>query len=326
MSIAELIDSPSAPPEPDPTLEDPWFYGWRYVTRIGPDGTEETEQVPLTEMDVLHPEEDDFIVQNVAHSENCHYIQFALETHFRARPDVLVFEDHRVDWQHPTIRPHGPDLAVFEGASEKWPEDVATFRMRDAGARPLLVVEVTSPSTRRGDVGAKIDHYHQVGVPYYLIADRRSRAGQSRLDLRAFQTTPEGYVSMTVDPNKGVWIPNVQLWFRTESNKVVCLNRKGKRYRRAHEMVVDLESETERADQAVQRADQAVERTEKERARAEREKTRAEQERTRAEQASQRAEQESTRAELEKARVAELERELAALRAKLTAGQSPPAP
>ncbi len=326
MSTAELIDSLSAPPEPDPTLEDPWFYGYRYVTRIGPDGTEQLDQVPLTEMDVLHPEEDDFIVQNDAHSENCNYLKAAFQNHFRARPDVLVFEDHRVDWQHPTIRPHGPDLAVFEGAAKKWPEDVATFRMRDAGARPLLVVEVTSPTTRKGDVGAKIDHYHQIGVPYYVIVDRRGRVRQSRLELRAFQTTPEGYVPMAIDPVKGVYIPTVNLWFRIEANKIVCLNRRNKRYLRNLEMVAELEAETDRAEQADQRADHEKARAEKESTRAEQEKARAEREKARAEtQAMEaareraRAEEKVAEAERERTRNAELERELAALRAQLLA-------
>ncbi len=333
MATAELIDSPSAAPEPDPTLEDPWFYGWRIVTRVRPDGTEVSEQIPLTEWDVLHPEEEDFIVQNNAHGENCHYLKFALRTHFRDRPDVLIFEDHRVDWQHPTIRPHGPDIAVFDGAAAKWPDDVATFKMRDAGARPLLVIEVTSPTTRKWDVGAKIDHYFQVGVPYYLLADRRGRGGNSRLELRAFQATRESYVPMAVDPVKGVFIPTVQLRFQVEANKVVCLNRKGKRYPRDLELVVDLAAETNRAEQEKARADRAAERVAEETTRAENEKTRAERANQRADREKARAEQEKARADAqaaeadrERTRVADLERALAALRAQMPSGKTPPGP
>jgi Uma2 family endonuclease len=40
---------------------------------------------------------------------------------------------------------------------------------------PLLVVEVSSPSTRRRDLGVKRDFYMEVGVPEYWFFDRESR-------------------------------------------------------------------------------------------------------------------------------------------------------
>jgi hypothetical protein len=50
------------PQELVPTPEDPFPYGWRYVT-IQRNGEEELLQVPLTLDDVLHPEEEDFVIQ-----------------------------------------------------------------------------------------------------------------------------------------------------------------------------------------------------------------------------------------------------------------------
>jgi Uma2 family endonuclease len=40
---------------------------------------------------------------------------------------------------------------------------------------PLLVVEVSSKSTRRRDVGPKRDFYIEVGVPEYWVVDRQYR-------------------------------------------------------------------------------------------------------------------------------------------------------
>ena len=51
---------------------DPYFYGWRFVARPRPDGTVERVQVPLTAEDVLHPQEEDFIVQTSEHQNLVH--------------------------------------------------------------------------------------------------------------------------------------------------------------------------------------------------------------------------------------------------------------
>jgi hypothetical protein len=51
------------PIQPTPTpAADPYFHGWRMVPRWDEAGRQSWEQVPLTEWDVLHPEEEDFIV------------------------------------------------------------------------------------------------------------------------------------------------------------------------------------------------------------------------------------------------------------------------
>ena len=53
--------------------------------------------------------------------------------------------------------------------------DWATLDVAAEGARPALVVEVTSPSTRENDLGTKPDFYHRAGVPLYVIADVAGR-------------------------------------------------------------------------------------------------------------------------------------------------------
>jgi colicin import membrane protein len=84
-------------PEPGPQ-EDPWYYGWRYVEQTGLDGQVNMVQVPLTEEDVLHPQEDDFIAQNDDHTQDCQYLKTILDAHLADRPGVHVFYDHRMDW------------------------------------------------------------------------------------------------------------------------------------------------------------------------------------------------------------------------------------
>ena len=48
---------------------DPFFYGWRFVWQKDEAGTMHQVQQPLTAEDVLHPEEDDFIMPDMVHDE-----------------------------------------------------------------------------------------------------------------------------------------------------------------------------------------------------------------------------------------------------------------
>ena len=148
MSTTILEPPPSVPA--NPTAADPYFFGWRYVTRWH-NGTPKSERIPLTEWDVLHPQEEDFIVHNDAHDQNTIYLKIALLQHFEGRADIKVLHDHRVDWQVQGIIPHGPDVSVFDGLKTAWDPDLGTFMVKEMNARPLLVVEVTSPTTRNKD-------------------------------------------------------------------------------------------------------------------------------------------------------------------------------
>ncbi|MDW7985112.1 MAG: Uma2 family endonuclease, partial [Acidobacteriota bacterium] len=58
-----------------------------------------------------------------------------------------------------------PDLFVLA------PEDVARAHGSPLQVRPVLVVEVTSPSTRRIDLIEKAQDYAQAGIPEYWVVD-----------------------------------------------------------------------------------------------------------------------------------------------------------
>ena len=65
-----------------------------------------------------------------------------------------------------------PDLMVRRAPMEVFEKDEDWERM----PTPLLVVEVSSRSTRRRDVGPKRDFYMEVGVPEYWFIDRPYRS------------------------------------------------------------------------------------------------------------------------------------------------------
>ncbi|HWG45267.1 MAG TPA: Uma2 family endonuclease [Gemmataceae bacterium] len=247
-------------PQPVPDLQaDPWYYGWRYVEHTGPDGKITTVQVPLTEEDVLHPQEDDFIVQNDDHTRDCHYLKTILDAHLANRPGLHVFYDHRMDWSVEGIEPHGPDFAVIDGFPEDWNGQRGTFRLGEFAARTLLVIEVTSPTTRRGDLNQKVTEYYQAGIPYYAIVDRQfQRATQPR--LFAYRPGEQGYVLVEPDEEGWLALEPIGLWLRFEEGRLVCRDAQGRRLRDYLDILHEMEQAEARAEVERARASAAEER------------------------------------------------------------------
>jgi colicin import membrane protein len=74
------------------------------------------------------------------------------------------------------------------------------------GARPILVVEVTSTGTRQNDFEIKPDFYHRARVPRYVIADAVEEDEETRrVELIAYRYAPAGYER--VAPDARGWIP-----------------------------------------------------------------------------------------------------------------------
>src|SRR5436305_10133476 len=90
-------------------------YGWRYVKRSGPEGSEDWEQVPLTLEDVLHPQEGDVIPENSLHESDCRYLADVFSTRPLGPPQTKVTRDLLVHWGVEGVRNHSPDVGVFVG-------------------------------------------------------------------------------------------------------------------------------------------------------------------------------------------------------------------
>ncbi|MCI0458785.1 MAG: Uma2 family endonuclease [Gemmataceae bacterium] len=187
----------SAPVRPPGSLEDPFRYGWRYVRHPRPDGTAETEMVPLTLLDVLHPQEGDHIPENSWHEQHRRHFHDVVRQRLARRPTLLSLSDCLIDWDRPDLRGHSPDLILLE-RDEPWPwRHWSTLHVKHERSRPLLVVELTSPSTRVNDLVDKVDHYHRAGVPLYVIVDQQEEGGP--LELIAYRHQPQGYVRLSLD-------------------------------------------------------------------------------------------------------------------------------
>ena len=197
--------------------DDPFRYGWRYVRRAQPDGTEVVDQVPLSLDDLLYPEEGDFVVQEPIHLRDFSYCHSTLEACYAAQPGVVVLGDCRVDWGVAGVRPLGPDIVVFFDV-EQWLRR-GTFHLAEEGGRPVLVVEVASPSTRGHDLGIKFDLYHRVGVQKYVIVDRGPQ-GDAPVRLLGYQRNATGWDPLPVEAQGRLDLAPVRLWLGIEADQL----------------------------------------------------------------------------------------------------------
>jgi Uma2 family endonuclease len=205
-TVSTPVTTKRPPDEPDP-----FRYGWRYIEVTGPDGKVTFDQIPLTLEDVLFPELGDFIVQTDLHDADRSYLKSVFNTRLAGNPQAVAVSDCRVDWNLGGVRPLGPDVAVFLGIKRR--KDWATLNVRAEGAKPLLVVEVTSTSTRTNDVDIKPDFYHRAGVPLYVIADVRQEDDDTRhIELIAYQHAPDGYKRIAPDARGWISLESLGVW------------------------------------------------------------------------------------------------------------------
>jgi colicin import membrane protein len=108
-------------------------------------------------------------------------------------------------------RPLGPDIAVFFGIRRY--KDWATLDVAADGARPVLVVEVTSIGTRTNDVEIKPEYYHRAKVPLYVIADVLEEDEDTRhVDLIGYRYAPAGYERIAPTERGWIWLDPLRLW------------------------------------------------------------------------------------------------------------------
>ena len=219
------VTSPVVSEETSVAQADPYPYGWREVPDIRPDGEVKWKRVPLTLEDILHPQVGDFRMHSEEHERICLYLYNVLVAVVAAIRDAIVLHDVRVAWDIPGLDPHGPDIAVIFGVREQ--RNWRTFDVAEEGIRPSLIVEVTSPSTRRLDLVDKVDEYERAGVPLYVIVDINEQQGVTRRRLLGYQLTPAGYVSLSLNDRGWLWLDPVRLWLGIRGDRVVCYDENG---------------------------------------------------------------------------------------------------
>ena len=232
----------------------PFHIGTRLVNHRDADGKiVRHEYVPLTLEDYLHPQEEDKFSVSNRHSITVRYLGHALELNLRDRPRFKSFIEQRVDWQVEGIEPHAPDAVVLDGYSIPYDDMLGTVPVRDLGCVPLAVFEVTSEATRHTDFGDKLDEYLDVGIPYYFVIDIFVPNGTSV--LLAMQRINDRYRLMPEHPKLGFMIPELKLYFRWESNRLIVADREGNDIPDSASFGVELEATRRLAAAEKSRAD-----------------------------------------------------------------------
>jgi hypothetical protein len=261
MSVAEPILQ-RQPPVPS----DPYFYGFRLVPRVADDGVERWEREPLTEWDVLHPREGDKISHSTAHADDVAYLKGAFEDRFAADPSVLVLSDVNIYWKEDEPEHHAPDCAVVFGVRrrlDKWP----SFNVATEGTRPLIAIEVTSPSTRNADLKTKVHEYYAARIGWYLIAEEgEDPTGRRTLRMLGRRWTADGWERLPVDMAGRVWIEPAGLWLGSRDGRVRLFDREGREIgnyvevaraaREAADRAAAAEAACKQADEARRQAEQ----------------------------------------------------------------------
>ena len=244
-----------------PSADDPWRYGWRYVRRPLPLDSEHYERVPLTLQDVLHPELGDCVVHSDRHETDRMYLTQVLRAHLEPSQRAVVLSDVRIVWDLPDLRPHSPDLMVIPGLTRR--ENWSNFVVADEGVRPALIIELTSPDTRRNDLYDKVAHYEQVGVAQYVIVDDDGRGAHRRLRLLGYLLVDGIYQAQALDEQQRLWLEVASLWIGLRNDHVVCYDRDGNEIGDYLDVVRQAEVAQARAAEAQARAAEAQARAER---------------------------------------------------------------
>ena len=225
--------------------------GWRIRPRITLEGKIEYERIPLTAYDILHPQENDFRVHNNEHRLFCRYLDNVISAQVAHIPGAIVLHDTRVAWDTPDLEPHGPDIALIFNVREdkKW----GTFYVTSEGTRPTLIIEVTSPETRRLDLEDKIDEYAQAGVQYYIIVDAHQSRRQPDYRLLGYELTPDGYVDLEPDARGWLWVEPARIWLSLRDEVLECYDVIGNKIGDYTEIVEAYKQAEARAEEAEER-------------------------------------------------------------------------
>jgi colicin import membrane protein len=223
-ALVSTVSTSQAPSQVFPDESDPFRYGWRHVHVQRADGTEDIEQVPLTLEDVLHPEFGDHIVHSTAHAEDVNYLKYVFDALLAGDVHAAVLSDCGVDWNLPGVRVVSPDSAIFFSVAKRI--DWSIFDVEAEQARPVLVIEVVSLSTRSNDFGKKFDYYHRAGVETYVIADVRVDDKLNRkLELIAYRHTPKSYQRIPANEDGRIWLDALGVWLGVSQNRSTGADR-----------------------------------------------------------------------------------------------------
>jgi len=213
-----------------------------------------------------------------------------------------------VDFAIRGLQPLGPDILVLFDVRE-WLQ-AGTFHVSVEGGRPVLAMEITSPSTRRADVGPKVNLYHRAGIPLYVIVDR-GPTGEGPARIIGRRRTATGWERLPLDPQGRLNLAPVPLLLGIEDELTWLYDRiTGERLLDPVENPLALREARAQAEEALQARKKAEAAAKRAQIRARKAEAKTLKETETRKQAQARVKEEAdARAELEK-RIRDLEKQL----------------
>ncbi len=294
-----------------------------------------TRVLPGTTIDPLYPDSDgEPLGETQFHIMAIVHLFEALKHFFSGRGDVCVLADSFMYYEEAGgIKSKAPDVMVAFGVSGNHPR--RSFRIKEEGVAPAVIIEITSKKTHEEDERGKKQTYAWLGVKEYFLFDPEDLILDPR--LQGFRLHEGHYVPLPADAQGRLMSRELGMLLEAEDTLMRLIDTRTGRRLMSFDELFEVADEAERkilqaqreADQARERAEQARERAAQARERAEQAAERAEQARDQAdearrqtdqarqqaEQARERAERAERQAEIERHRNLVLEAELAQLRA-----------
>ncbi|MBI2875954.1 MAG: Uma2 family endonuclease [Candidatus Tectomicrobia bacterium] len=258
---ATLTQAP--PPVEQPPIEQ-LMRGYRWRSVLLPDGGEISVQVPLTPEDFLNPQEGDFVPESTFHATAINDLYSLLRARFGADPNTAVFSDLIIRWGIPGLSDPAPDIAVIPDVRDR-DRNRRTFKVREEGTRPLLIIEVVSPDYRKQDLIDKVEIYERAGVQEYVILEQREQRGQVIDLITGYRLEGDHYRPLLLEDDGRMVLQTVGLYISLQNGKVMLEDAAtGERLHTAEEAEAARAAEAQARAQAEQRAQEAEQRVQAE--------------------------------------------------------------
>jgi len=203
----------------NPTEGQDWSLGWRYETVRMANGRETQTRIPLTVEEARHPQEGYVMPERTEHDRISDDLCDMLRAYYEPTLDVAVFRNLVFTWDHPTVKPLAPDVAVVPHVRAR-DADRRQFVVADEGTRPLLVIEIVSRSSRGDDRVEKVRDYALAGVQEYVYIDHSVRRGQHVWELAGFRLQGSQYLPILPDEDGALYLETTNLRIGLDSERL----------------------------------------------------------------------------------------------------------
>ncbi len=181
-----------------------WELGWRDEEVTTADGEVKMRAVPLTPAEARHPQEGYIIPERTSHTDMAVELRNMLRAWATHHAEMTVFHDLIFEWGHPEIGNYAPDIAVVPNVQD--PEtDRGIFQVAQEGVRPVFVIEVVSPKTRKTDKINKVRDYALLGIQEYVYIDVRKTRREIVSEIVGYRLRDGAYEQMPVDEDGAVY-------------------------------------------------------------------------------------------------------------------------